>query len=329
MRRPQPPDGLRSTRKSRTFFPIDDPPLEARMRSAAPAGSYAFFLDQDLDRVMPYDIGHQSKVHARVTGPDARKAQPLIEQALSGEDGRTLLYDSVRDFASTTARHLVFSGPVTYEIDYLYPIAADSGPPAAFRLELVAPGTLSHHGRQPIQYVPAAYRGPRDRTGMTYVELDPATLVTFRLEPAEQATVKNIISFLRTASVLESTQPTLMAQDRRGAYSPAEHQRKRGELIAKITEPIGWDARDLFKKDHLEPYDAWRKLRFLEFTIKMRDRIMERLNAAIAQAGGQLGFQAAIELEGLPTLPDVEKAKNDLESGQRSIGDITRFALQL
>lgn len=41
----------------------------------------------------------------------------------------------------------------------------------------------------------------------------------------------------------------------------------------------------------------------------MRDLIMERLNTAIAQAGSQLGFQAAIELEGLPTLSDVERRR--------------------
>ena len=327
MTRRQPPDGLQSTRKSRTFYPTDSA-LEARMRAASPAGTYAFFLHEDLDRVMPYNMGHPGRFQARVTGPDALKAQPLIEQAFSGEGWRPSLYDSVREFAATIARHLVFSGPVTYEIDYLYPLAADSDRQAEFRLELVAPGTLSHHGRQPIQYVPAAYGGSRDKTGMTYVELDPATLITFRLGAAEEATVREIINFLKTASALDGPGARLMAQGG-DAYSFAEHQRKRGELIAKITEPIGWNARDLFKDNRLEPYDAWRKLRFLEFTIKIRGLIVERLNAAIAQVGNRLGFRAAIELEGLPTLLDVEQAKNDLETGQRSIRELTIFAMQV
>lgn len=56
---------------------------------------------------------------------------------------------------------------------------------------------------------------------------------------------------------------------------------------------------------------------------------MSRLNIAIAQAGERIGFQAAIELDGLATLVDVEKAKDDLRGGERSIGNLERFAAQL
>lgn len=326
--RQRPPDGLRSTRRSKSFYPTD-PALQARMQAAAPVGTYAYFLNEDLDRVMPYSMGHPPRFQARVTGPDALKAGPLIEQAINIEGHRHLFYDSVRDFAATTARPLVFSGPVTYEIDYLYPPDGKPGSaPAGFRLELIAPGTLDYHGRQPIQYIPAGYGGPRDKTGMTYVDLNPATLVTFRLPPAEETKIRKIIKFLRTASALDGTELTL-SRDATGTYSLPEHQRKRGELIAKATEPIGWNARDLFKDNHLEPYDTWRRLRFLEFTIGLRDLIIGRLNMAIAQAGERMGFHAAVELEGLATLADVEKAKDDLRSGARSIGDLERFAAQL
>ena len=326
--RQRPPDDLRSTRRSRTFYPTD-PALQARMRTASPAGTYAFYLHEDLDRVMPYSMGHPPRFHARVTGPDALKAHPLIEQAINIEGHRHLLYDSVRDFASATVRPLIFSGSVTYEIDYLYPLDQEpDSAPTGFRLELIIPGTLDHHGRQPIQYIPAAYGGPRDKTGMTYVELDPATLVTFQLPPADEARVQKIIKFLRSARALDGAELAL-SQDAGGTYSFSAHQRKRGELIAKATEPIGWNARDLFKNNHLEPYDTWRRLRFMEFTIGLRDLIMDRLNAAVAQAGERIGFQAAIELDGLVTLADIEQAKNDLRSGKRSIGDLERFAAQL
>lgn len=326
--RQRPPDGLRSTRRSKSFYPTD-PALEARMQAASPAGTYAYFLHEDLDRVMPYSMGHPPRFQARVTGPDAPRAAPLIEPAINIKGHRHPLYDSVRDFASTTARHLIFSGPVTYEIDYLYPSNEESGSvPAGFRLELIAPGTLEYRRHQPIQYIPAAYGGPLDKTGMTYVELDPATLVTFRLPPAEEATVRKIIRFLRTASALDGTELAL-SRDPGGTYDFSEHRRMRGELIAKVTEPIGWNARDLFKDSHLEAFSTWRRLRFLEFTIGLRDLIMSRLNMAIAQAGERIGFLATIEFDGLATLADVEKAKDDLRSGERGIGDLERFAAQL
>jgi len=329
MRRRRPADGLRSTRKSRSFYPVDRV-LQERVRAATSfEGYYTFLLHQDLDFVVPYTIGRGDEPEARVTGPDADRAAPLMERALADRDWTPSLSDSVRKFVSSTAQHLVIGGPVTYEIDYLYPEAGTPAKPAEFRLELVLPGTLAYHGRQPVQYVPAAFGGPRDKTGLTYVDLDPATLVTFRLEPAEQAAVRKIVRFLRAASSLQGAEMPLMEQSARGGtpYSFDEHQRERGELFAKITKPIGWNARGLFQDNHLAPYDVWRQLRFLEFKIRLRDLIMNRLNTALSEAGSRLDFQAAIELDGLPTLRDVDSAKNDLQNGQRSLSDLATFAI--
>jgi hypothetical protein len=39
-----------------------------------------------------------------------------------------------------------------------------------------------------------------------------------------------------------------------------------------------------------------------------------------------MGFQAAIELSGLPTLQDMDAAKSDHRTGQRTLKDIATFA---
>ncbi len=318
MRRPQPADGLRSTRRSRTFYPVD-PALQERMRATSFAAYYTFLLHQDLDFVIPYTMDRRGGPQARVTGPDADRAAPLIERALSGRDWTPSIADSVRQFVSSTAQHLVIGGPVTYEIDYLYPLAATSGPPTEFRLELVLPGTLSYHG----------LGGPRDKTGLTYVDLDPATLVTFRLDPAEEAAVRKMVDFLRAASSLQGAEMPLMEQSTRGGtpYSFTEHQHERAELFAKVTEPVGWNVRGLFQDNLLAPYEVWRQLRFLEFKIRLRDLLMDRLNTTLSEVGSHLGFQAAIELSGLPTLQDVDDAKSDLRNGRRSLNDLATFAI--
>ena len=201
------------------------------MRATSPEGFYIFMLYEDLDHVVPYTIGRHGGQQARVTGPDADKARPLIERALSGQEWTRSLSDSVRKFVSSTAQYVVISGPVTYEIDYLYPLADAAAPPTEFRLELVRPGTLAHHGRQPIQYIPDAYGGPKDKTGLTYADLDPATLVTFRLPPAEEAAVRKVVRFLRAANSLQGAETPLIQQSGRGgtAYSFAEHQRQRAQ----------------------------------------------------------------------------------------------------
>jgi hypothetical protein len=299
------------------------------MRAVSFEGYYTFLLHEDLNFVIPYNLDRQRAPHAQVTGPDAQKAAPLIESALSGRDWTPSILDSVSAFVRSTAQHLVIGGPVSYEIDYLYPEDTAADQPTEFRLELVPPGTLSYHGRQPIQYIPAAFGGPRDKTGLTYTKLDPATLVTFRLDRAEEAAVRKIVKFLRAASAAQGAEIQLMKQSSSGttAYSFAEYHRDFGDLVAEVTEPIGWNARSLFQDDRLAPYEVWRQLRFAEFKIRLRDLIINRLNAALAQAGNELGFQATIELNGLPTLQDVDEAKTDLRTGRRSLDDLVTFAM--
>ena len=44
-------------------------------------------------------------------------------------------------------------------------------------------------------------------------------------------------------------------------------------------------------------------------------------------AGSVLGYEARLEITGLPTMADVTQAENDLETGQRSLPDVIRDGL--
>src|SRR5580704_1299414 len=119
MSRPQQPETLKSSRRSRTYYPVE-PGLMQLMRAVSFEGYYTFLLHEDLDFVIPYNLDRAGGPQAHVTGPDAQRAQPMIERALSGEDWTPSISDLVRDFVSSTAQNLVIGGPVTYEIDYLH-----------------------------------------------------------------------------------------------------------------------------------------------------------------------------------------------------------------
>jgi hypothetical protein len=308
---------------------VHDPDLAARMYAVSFEGYYTYLLHQDLDFVVPYDLGRGEGPSARVVGPDAARARPLIEESICDGDKTRSLADALRHFVSSTAQYLVIAGPVTYEIDYLRPAGSPLDRPTSFRLELVLPGTMAEHHDRPIQYVPAAFGGPQDETGLHYIELDQATLVTFRLDPDLEAPVRKMVEFLRAANRQQGAEGMLIEQSVTGGslYNFSEHQRKRSELFAKATQPVGWNVRGLFKDGHLEPYDVWRRLRFLEFKVRLRNSIVDRLNTTTAEVGERLGFEASIELTGLPTLQDVESAKEDLRLGRRGLGDLTLFAI--
>src|SRR6266851_2010967 len=137
-----------------------------------------------------------------------------------------------------------------------------------------------------------------------------------------------MVNFLRSAGSLQGAATPLMEQSTRGGtpYSFSEHQRERGELFATVTEPVGWNVRELLQDNHLAPYDVWRQLRFLEFKVRIRDLIIERLNTTLSEVGDHLGFQATIELSGLPTLQDVAGATTDLRNGHRRMAGVGKTA---
>ncbi len=322
---------LRSSRRSRTYYTMGDPELTERVRRAFPIeGFYTHLLHQDLDHVVPYSIGRDSGGRARVVGHDADVALPVIAAALS-ERSYPSLQDGVREFVNGTAQNLVLGGPCTYELAFLSSPddTADDTEPVGFRLELVMPGTLAERGGSTIQYVLPTLSELRDRNGLAYVNLDPSTLIRFSLPADLEKPVRRLAQFLITANQEQGREFGLMERSfqEKSDYEFLAHKRERGELFAQVTQPIGWNVRDLYPDNQLEPLQVWRRLRFLEFKVRLRDSILARLNEAIALAGRSLAFDASVSLEGLATLQDVETAKDDLRSGRRGLGDLAVWAI--
>lgn len=316
---------LRSSRRSYSYYPIDNSALAERMRAAVPfEGYYTYLLYQDLDHVFPYDIGRRISPRVQIVGTDADRASPLIAAALS-ERSFPSLDDGLREFVSTTAQYLVFGGACTYEIDYLYPAdSEDADQPVAFGLELVQPGTLATLDGAPIQYVLPTISETCDATGLPYVSLDPSTLATFALPADLAAPVGTVIDFLLTANGEQGKEFELVQRSLTDPtpYDFKAHMREKAALFAEVTQPIGWNVRGLFNDSQLEPFSVWRQIRFLEFKITMRDSIINRLNNVIEQVGHRMGFQATVEAVGLPTLDDVQRAKEDFRSGRRGMDEL-------
>ena len=137
--------------------------------------------------------------------------------------------------------------------------------------------------------------GPKDKAGLTYIELNAENLITIRLDRPTEAAVRKMVDFLRAANRQQASEGALMEQSMRGItpYDFSRHQQERGELFAIVTEPIGWNVRGLFTANRLAPYNVWRDLRFLEFKIGLRDLIIGHFNQALGEVGDRLGFRAA------------------------------------
>lgn len=321
---------LRSSRLSHSYYPVDNPELAQRMQNAFPIdGFYTHLLYQDLGGVVPYTLGRDDGGRARLVGADAERALPIVSAALSDRMVPSL-QDGVRDLVSSTAQHLVFGGPCTYELAFLFPPDAKSDDhPVGFELPLITPGTLSTRDRAPIQYVLPSLSDLRDANGLSYVTLNPDRLMQFTLPEDLVAPVGRLVSFLETANKEQNKEYGLMEQSviKRTDYEFSAHKLEQGQLFAEVTRPVGWNVRELFSDNQLEPYVTWRRIRFLEFKVKLRDRILDRLNDVMKLAGSKLGFEVTIQLEGLPTIEDIDRAKDDLRTGRRGLLELAEFAI--
>ena len=321
---------LRSTRRSHQFYlPPDEVSLQQRMDKAITfEGLYTHILYQDLQQVMPYRSGSNQIREVKVVGRDAARASELIAEALS-ERFHPMLYDGVRDFVSTTAQYIVLGGEVTYEIAYVSSSSsAPDAEPEGFRLERIHPGSLAERDRLPIQYVPKAISPLIDRDDLHYVVLDPATLVRFALPDDLLKPVSRLVSFLNVASSEQLREYALVQQAMESGlpYSFQQHRRLLAELFGEVSEPVGWNARDLFKEGQLEPYGVWRQIRFLEFKVRLRSKILAQLNEALKIAGERMEFQAALEIDGLATLETVETLKAEFREGSKGFNELVDSA---
>lgn len=328
-------DSLISTRKSRFFFPAGDGLLEERVRNASFDGFYTSVLYEDLGRIMPFEFGRSADCRALVVGSDSDRAWPIIERGISQTNTRTLS-DALEEFVDLTARKMIFAGSVTYEVTYFY-VAENQGErltsrPVAFSLDIIDPSVYSTLNGMPIQYVPATMRDSVvDPSGLRYISLEKADLVTFQLGAQMAQSVASTVGFLKAVNN-DNGSGSRFFDGSRGTvngYDFKEHQRRRAALFMNSTQVVGYNFRGLFEDQCLAPYSVWRQLRFLKFLVDLRDSILGQLDVALANIAKRIGFDARIETVGLVTRQDIDAAFGSLELGRLSLNDLMMFANQI
>ena len=284
-------------------------------------------LGEDVSRVIPYSSSGRRQPTIKIVDKSSEEVDLLVAKALAEEERlHPDLEDAVRAFLSQVAGLVILSDAVTCEIVYLS-LTQDqesAGTPVAFSLALIRPGTFGHVGRKPVQFVPAHMGKPVLAGGVSYIDLDPRNLFTFRLDPKAARSVRTTVKFLKAAEDDQGAEFQLakLAVEGHAAYNFGAHRVLQSELFAKATQSMGWDARGLFKERRLEPYGIWRQIQFLRFRIKLRESLLEQLNQAIAVAGEVVGFKGTLRIEGLPSVADADALEDALRSGANSFSDI-------
>ena len=320
-----PLDGLVSTRASRDYYVdglVDEPQLRQQVGKGGEVGFYGSMFLQDVTRLLPYRRGVEDGFTARLSPANERLDELFMTASPTQYGPAQNVEGAVRTFVEDCAQALMF-GPVTYELAF-YSRAASPEQFEAFRFEQILQGSVSTIKGRPVQFVPAGMSDRSTREGLHYVELDPATVFQFQLDPRTATVVAEAWEIFRAAD-RQQIVPTDMLTKHGGTSTGfvfSEHRSSVSALALSGTRELGWTGRDLFTDGMLDPFKALRHLRFLRFQLIVREATLSGLSALLVRAGERMGFEAKLTVEGLKNAVDLERAEAGLVSGTRSISDL-------
>ena len=95
--------------------------------------------------------------------------------------------------------------------------------------------------------------------------------------------------------------------------------------LLEAVKPVGWTARGEFNEYALSYYLVRLSLTFEKFKILLREAMLTTLNSGLERIGEKIGFNGQIQIEGLPTLTDVEIASHNLDSGTTPFTEVMKL----
>jgi hypothetical protein len=321
--RPKRQKELERSQKTASYIPDDI--LKNRNDVANRAEYYNefyphMFIEDVKLRVMPIG-GRVSKKEFNISlDPPNPEVQQIIENAISPDRYHHGLAGTICDFVADCAVHLLIFETVTYEIVYLS--EPKNGKTIGFELVQINPFTLVQRGASLFQFLPA--ENTKKLSERRCIELQPERILTFKLPVSIQGKLDQVMESMR---ILSLTSPDFFMKElaagvKKNPYDVTAHHHLRQVALAKVTKDFGWDARNSFEKEASEFYLIYRYLKFEKFKIELRSNILDTLNDGLELVGKQLGFNAKILVNGLPTLDDVQSAHDHLIKGDLPFGEI-------
>lgn len=276
---------------------------------------YPHMLIEDVRLgIMPITVYKQKKQFRIFVAPPDSKTEQIIADALVPDHYRQGVDSAVCDFVSECAARILVFEQVVYEIVYLS--KPKDGTVVGFELTYIHPGTLTRKGGNLLQFLPADVA--KELKKPQYIKFSPERLLIFKPPAHIQGKMDQIMESLARLSV--HTLPDFVMKDlaagtKRTPFDVKAHFHTSSMALASACKLLGWNARQLFQKEALECYLIYRELVFQRFKIELRDGIIQTLNEGVERAGRVIGFSGRIDIEGLPTIRDVESARNHLVTG--------------
>ena len=123
-----------------------------------------------------------------------------------------------------------------------------------------------------------------------------------------------VVALRRRLSILDTSLRLNLRPDSPGV-DRKQLQFDHGIAMLNVTKPLGWPPRPR-PKGFVDPYYAYRVLKFRRFAASLRDSIVRGMNDVIQRVGKLQGFSASISIVGMRSPDDFDEIIDALVSGR-------------
>jgi hypothetical protein len=284
-------------------------------------GFYMHMFSEDLAvSIMPIG-GRSSRTNFRVTiSPDEERAKDIIMTGLKEHGHGHSLADTLYDFFQLVSAYLTTSERAVFEVVYLE--EQQTRTLIGFELAAIAETQIVEKRGQFFQCVPPQLAVERNVPEM--IPLEKENLIIFRPPMEFEKPLRRLRRGLSELDKLQFPALMLEATKRNIPYDFKAHERSMKLALVEAVKPIGWNARGSFNDSVLSYYWILMSLTFERFKIRLRETMLDTLNAGFERIGEKLGFEARLKIEGLPTLADVDHAIEQLNSGAMPFTEVMK-----
>jgi hypothetical protein len=301
--------------KRRGIFYLSPPTMEGFTEF------YMHMFPEDVSLgIMPIG-GRSSRPDFKVTlCPADREVEQLITAGLAIRYHGSSLADTLYGLFHLVAADVCAAEQAIFEVVYLE--EPDTKKVIGFELAFINERQVVEKRGQLYQSVPPELA--KERNVPELIPLAREDLLVFKAPADFENALRDLRLNLPQLDMLQLPRIMMEATEKNVPYDFKAHERSMNLALVEAVKPIGWNARGTFNDCVLSYYWIHLSLTFEKFKIQLREAMLTTLNSGLQRIGTKIGFKAHIEIEGLPTLADVNAANQNLNSGAMPFTEIMK-----
>lgn len=304
-----------NTRKSVKYF------VNRGQRRDLYASSYPRMFIEDVHLgIMPIGGRSENPDFAVKVEPLSEEVEELIRLGLPTHHGEPRnITEAVCDFMDEAVHALSYYGKAYYEIVYFY-TDENRHKIEGFAVERIPNETVRGKFGFYWQLIPKKALEPGDKDARRFIRLprEDLLILSFPRELGGIMRLRKMLSqlqWLSKCTIPEFAMKDMNTQERTKGYDFAVYRENHERFLAKLTQHLGWMARQSFSERSLEFYQIYRLLKFEKTKAILREYILHKLNESLGIIGKEMKFSAQIRLEDIPSPKDYDNYMRQLIDG--------------